>query len=80
MASQLKLKIQTGALVTSTDKNGAAAQAGMGQGDVIHRIGSTQVKSASDLARATKSLKSGDDVAIQFERRGTLNFVTVNID
>jgi serine protease Do len=80
VASQLKLKIQSGALVVSADRNGPAGQAGISRGDVIHRVGSIEIKSANDLAQASKSLRSGGDVSIQLERGGTLQFVTVSID
>jgi serine protease Do len=80
VASQLKLKIPSGAVVTSVDRNGPAGQAGIGRGDVIHRVGPTEVKSASDLAQASKSLKSGVDVSIQLERDGIMQWVTVSID
>jgi len=80
VASQLKLKIQSGALVVSADRNGPAGQAGISRGDVIHRVGHTDIKSASDLAQASKALKSGEEVSIQLERGGTLQFVTVSID
>src|SRR5215471_529439 len=80
IAAQLKLKIQSGALVVSADRNGPAGQAGIAKGDVIHRVGRTEIKSAGDLAQASKGLKSGEDVSIQLERAGTLQFVTVSID
>src|SRR5262249_1744821 len=80
LASQLKLKIDTGALVMSADRNGSAGQAGISRGDVIHRVGKTEVRSANDLVEVAKSLRSGQDISIQLERNGTLQFVTVNID
>src|SRR5262249_36771807 len=80
IAPQLKLKIQSGAVVTSVDGNVAAGQLGISSGDVIHRVGGTDIKSAADLIKASKSLKSGEDVMIQLERGGTLQFITLNID
>src|SRR5262249_23514336 len=65
IAAQLKLKIQSGAVVTSVDRNGPAGQFGISSGDVIHRVGGTDIKSAADLIKASKSLKSGEDVMIQ---------------
>ena len=76
----MKLKIDTGALVMSSDRNGPAGQAGISRGDVIHRVGRTEIRSADDLAQASKSLKSGEDVSIQVERNGTLQWLTLNID
>jgi serine protease Do len=74
------LRIATGAVVKSIEQDGPASEALMQQGDVIHQIGRTQITSASDVAQAVKSLKSGDSVMVSFERKGQMAYVTVNID
>jgi serine protease Do len=80
VADRLQLKIASGALIASVRPNSPASQAGLLRGDVIHRIDQTVVRSPADLIEAEKSLKSGEDVAIQIERRGRLLFLTLSID
>ncbi len=77
IADQLKLRIQSGAVITDVDPSGAAAEAGLQRGDVIHRLGRTEINSFSDLAAAIKGLSNEGEVVLQVERGGRLAFVTV---
>jgi serine protease Do len=79
IAAELKLKIQSGAVITEVDPSGAAAEAGLQQGDVIHRFGRSQISSYADLASAVKGLGSNSEVVLQVERGGRLAFVTVHV-
>ncbi|MGH9760687.1 MAG: trypsin-like peptidase domain-containing protein, partial [Blastocatellia bacterium] len=80
VASEMNLKVGAGALVVNVEAGGPAEEAGISRGDVIHRVGSQEIRNAQDLIQATKSLKSGDSVALQVEHRGQMIFVTINID
>lgn len=80
VAERLHLKIPSGALIVGVRPDSPAAMAGLLRGDVIHQIDRTTVKGPADLIQAEKSLKSGEDVAIQIERRGQLIFLTLSID
>ena len=80
LASQLKLKSTTGAYVVSAESGSPADLAGILPGDVIHRIGSVEINNAGDVVRASKDLKSGEEVAVQVERGGRVAFINVSID
>jgi len=80
MAKDLELKIKTGVVVRSVTPGGPASDARLSRGDVIHRVNREVVTNAEDFRRATKSLKSGDQVFVQVERRGSIGFVTLSID
>jgi serine protease Do len=79
IADQLKLRIQSGAVITDVDPSGAAAEAGLQRGDVIHRLGRTQISSYADLVSAVKGLSSESEVVAQVERGGRLAFVTIRL-
>jgi serine protease Do len=80
MGSQRNLRIPGGALVDQVQPDSPAFEAGINRGDVIHQIGRTQINSANDLVQATKSLKSGDEVAVKVEHNGRMGFATLSID
>ncbi|MBB5222057.1 serine protease Do [Amaricoccus macauensis] len=67
-----------GVVITSLDGTGHAANAGLAVGDVILQIGSTEVRSPSDVDRAIADSKS-DAVLLQIERRGAKIFVGVKL-
>jgi serine protease Do len=79
-AQELKLKIASGAVVIFVQPGSAAYEAGLKHGDVIHRFGRAEVKSADDLTAASKAAKEGERVAVQIERNGTLTWITIEID
>jgi len=78
IAEELKLKIASGAVIMDVDPSGAAAEAGLQRGDVIHRLGRSTVNTFADLASAVKGL-SGEEVVVQVERGGRLAFVTLRL-
>ncbi|HVF88434.1 MAG TPA: trypsin-like peptidase domain-containing protein [Blastocatellia bacterium] len=80
MAESMKLTIKSGALVREVVPGTPAQDAGLRHGDVIHRIDSAEVRSAEDLAAAAKTLKAGDEIAIQVERGGQIVFLNVKIE
>jgi serine protease Do len=80
IADQMRLKEPSGVLVRSVDPGSPAAEAGLRHGDVIHRVGKTEIRSVEDLTEAVKLLANGEDVAIQVERNGRMSFVTITIE
>ncbi|MFL6587708.1 MAG: Do family serine endopeptidase [Luteimonas sp.] len=66
---QFGLAGDEGVLVASAGR-GAAANAGIAQGDVILRVGRTPVGSAAALDRALQSVKPGDTVMLLVRGRG----------
>ncbi|GAA4320552.1 PDZ domain-containing protein [Flaviaesturariibacter amylovorans] len=59
-----------GAQVTSVTKESAAEKAGIKKGDVITKIGTEKIDSDGDVARAIRSRKPGEKVAISLLRDG----------
>ncbi|MBK6427851.1 MAG: PDZ domain-containing protein, partial [Blastocatellia bacterium] len=49
-------------------------------GDVIHRFGKSTVANSGDLSQAVDSATPGSQIVLQVERRGTLAFVTIELD
>ncbi|MGE0130819.1 MAG: DegQ family serine endoprotease [Blastocatellales bacterium] len=80
IASQMRLKINSGALIEDVQPGSPAAEAGLRDGDVIHRINRTAVNRAQDLTAALKALNTEKEVVLQVERGGQLTFVTVTLD
>lgn len=60
-----------GARVTSVRPGSPAADAGLKTGDVISKVGDTNIQSDADLIRAIRSHDPGDDVTITYTRDGT---------
>lgn len=79
IAKELRLKVESGAVITSVDPSGAAAEAGLQRGDVIHKFGRTPINAFSDLATAVRDAGSDAEVVLQVERSGRLAFLTVHI-
>jgi membrane-associated protease RseP (regulator of RpoE activity) len=59
-----------GARVTSVRPGSPAADAGLKTGDVITKVGDTDIQSDADLIRAIRSHDPGDDVTITYTRDG----------
>jgi len=80
LVRQLHLKSSSGAVVEDITPGSPAQEAGLQQGDVIHRIGSTTVSNAQDLIRAVRQLRSEKEVVLQVERGGQLSWTTVPLE
>jgi len=65
-----------GAVITDLDPDGQAARAGLRPGDVIERVGRTEVASPRDVARAIEQL-GGDSALFLVNRGGNRIFVGV---
>jgi len=70
----------SGVLVTSTVANRFAVDSGLQEGDIIHLLNRTPIKSMEDLRTALNQLKPGDSVALQVERSGRLTFLTFEME
>jgi serine protease Do len=67
-------------VITAVDPSGAAAAAGLQRGDVVHRIGRTEVSTLAEFAAALKSAPNEGEMVLQVERGGRLAFVTVRLE
>jgi serine protease Do len=79
-ATELKLKINSGALVEQAQPDGPAYEAGIRRGDVIHRVNRTQITTAQALTSALNALKNEQEIVFQIERGGQLTFITARLD
>ena len=62
------LVARSGAMVASLDPSAPAGQAGLEEGDVIVRIGETEIESADDVVVAVRALEPGTEVEIEWSR------------
>ena len=67
-----------GVLVEQVER-GAAAEAGIRQGDVILRLNNEAVKSATDFERMVKNLPAGRTVPVLVQRRGGPSFLALKV-
>ncbi|MFT4201764.1 trypsin-like peptidase domain-containing protein [Gordonia sp. (in: high G+C Gram-positive bacteria)] len=61
---------QTGARVRGVVKGGAAAEAGIPDGAVIHKLGGRNITSADDLVAAVRAFAPGDVVDVEYTADG----------
>jgi serine protease Do len=77
IARQLRLESSRGAVVVDVDPNSPAARAGIGEGDVIVRVGRTPVSNAAEANRALAAAPSGGTVGLRVLRDGQERFIPV---
>jgi len=80
VALELKLKLASGVVVQNVQPDSPAADAGLQRGDVIHRINRMPVTNRQDYMRAMHSLSGEKEIALQVERSGQLQFITVSLE
>lgn len=68
-----------GVAIVSVTKGGAAAQAGLQDGDVITKVGSTPITTVQSLTEALAAYKPGQDVPVTYTRNGAQKTVTVTL-
>lgn len=68
MAAQYQLSAKEGVFVYSVNKGGAGDNAGLQMGDVITKLGDTEITSMEELSAAKKNYKAGDTVTVTFWR------------
>lgn len=74
------LRIPSGVLVTSTVANRLAVDSGLQEGDIIHFLNRTPIRTVDDLRGAFGQLKPGDPAALHIERNGKLTFLTFEME
>ncbi len=68
-----------GALVSSVEKDGPAAKAGIEPGDVILKVGNSDINRSNDLPALIAGLKPGSSASIEVFRKGANKDFNVNI-
>jgi putative serine protease PepD len=78
-ASSVSSSTVAGALVRSVTNGGAAAAAGLKQGDVITRFNGVTIQSATDLTAQVRALAGGTSAQLVYLRDGTSHTATVKL-
>jgi putative serine protease PepD len=71
--------VGSGALIISVQSGSPADKAGIRQGDVITRIGSTTIDDSTGLSARIRQAAPGDVVKVTVERNGTSKTLTVTL-
>jgi len=79
LAKKKELTISEGVLVDSVNKESAAKDAGVLKGDVIVKVGSTQINSVAALQEQIARHRPGDKVALTINRDGKEMVVTTTL-
>jgi Do/DeqQ family serine protease len=79
LAKEKSLSKVKGLYVTSVLEDGAAGDAGIKIGDVVTKIGNTDVNSSSELQESVITRRPGDKVVVTYTRDGKEGEVTVTL-
>ena len=79
LAEKEGLKKLSGVYIADISKNGAAAEAGIHQGDVIVAINGNKIKNTSQLQEQIARYKPNDKVRVTFYRKDRESTVTVTL-
>jgi len=79
VARQMHLSSTVGALVTEVRPGSSAEEAGVRPGDIIREVNRATVNNISDLAAATRDLKSGDTIRLRVVRNGQTLFLAFEL-
>jgi len=79
LAQQFDLAVDHGVGIRSVQPNGPADNAGLEQGDIIVRLGDTEIRTTGDLFGALTEHRAGDVVEIGYYHNGTLETVEVTL-
>ena len=79
LIKQAGVKEGQGVYVQSVPADGAAAQAGLKEGDVITKINGTTVTSGMEMSAGIASFRPGEKVPVTYIRNGKENTVTVTL-
>jgi serine protease Do len=79
LAKSFGLKEPTGALVSSVEKDGPAAKAGVQPGDVILKVNGKQISRSNDLPLLVANLKPDSTAQMEVWRKGAAKELTVKV-
>jgi len=74
------LRLPGGVLVTATVANRLAVDSGLQEGDIVHSLNRTPIKTVDDLRTVFGKLQPGDPAAMLVERAGKLTYVTFEME
>ena len=79
LAQQFDLAVDHGVGIRSVQPNGPADNAGLEQGDIIVRLGDTEIRTSGDLFSALTEHRAGDAVEVEYYHNGTQETVEVTL-
>ncbi len=79
LARQFRLGVSSGVLVQDVVTGSAAEAAGLRQGDVITKLGSSRIAAVDDLLAALRRLDPGETVRLEIVRDGKTRTVEVTL-
>jgi serine protease Do len=79
LIKQAGLKEGQGVYVSSVPADGAAAQAGLKEGDVITKINGSNVSSGMEMSAGIASFRPGEKVPVTYIRNGKENTVSITL-
>jgi Do/DeqQ family serine protease len=79
LAQELELKFVQGVAVVGLDEQGSAAQAGLGEKDIITKVNGKQVNTTSELLELIGRSKVGETVTLTTLRDGSTKDVAVRL-
>lgn len=79
LAERYGLGADSGAYISQVNAGSSAEQAGLQQGDIVTKLGDTDITSSSDLVLAVRSHNVGDTVTITYVRDGAENTAEVTL-
>ena len=81
MARRFRLQdTESGVIVVEVSPSSAAAKAGVQPGDVIKRVGDTEIDSAREFRTAISRVNDEDSVLLLIRRRGGSIFLPVELN
>jgi S1-C subfamily serine protease len=78
LARELEVTTRTGVVVAQVDPDGAAAEAGLQEGDVIEKVNQQSVSNAQELRAALEAANKDKPALLLVNRHGSKGFFTLS--
>jgi serine protease Do len=79
LAQQFDLAVDQGVGILSVEPGSPADEAGLVEGDIIVRLGDTEIRTSGDLFRALTEHRAGDVVQVEYFHNGTRETAAVTL-
>lgn len=79
IARRYNLQAQSGVLVATVSREGPAYEAGLRQGDVIVRVGQTEIRAMKDLLLSLSKFEVGSVISLEYLRLGATRQTTLRL-
>ena len=79
LAQQFDLAVDHGVGIRGVQPGGPADEAGLGQGDIIVRVGSSEIRTSGDLFAALTEHRAGDVIEVEYFHNGNRETTEVTL-